>query len=264
MVVDLICFFEELDLLEIRLNTYDKLVDKFILIDANQTFAGDPHTPLHPEQMERFAKWKDKMEYYVVEDYPNDKELMAITLKNSNIGAGEHYWVREFYIKESAKKALTRLNDEDIVFVSDIDEFWRPELFNELTDFTKGEFIRPKQQAVYYYFNNFCSEVNGWTGTVVCQYKSIKDRCLNDIRTRSKTKCYEVDKGGWHFGFIVGLDGKFNKMQNRPHPEYTQWLSNFEKSVKEGKDYRGRGYIYWKGEDLPDYIKQEKWTQFLL
>jgi beta-1,4-mannosyl-glycoprotein beta-1,4-N-acetylglucosaminyltransferase len=84
MIIDLCYFFDECDMLELRLKTLDKYVDKFILIDANVTFGGDPHTPLHPKKMERFAKWKDKIEYYVVDDFPNDKDLMEITLKNSN------------------------------------------------------------------------------------------------------------------------------------------------------------------------------------
>ena len=262
-IIDLCYFFDELDLLEIRLNVLDKFVDKFILIDATTSYGGVPHTPLHPERMERFAKWKDKLEYYVVDDFPNDKDLLELTMKNSNIGAGEHYWVREFYIKESAKKALTHLQDEDIVFINDLDEFWNPDVFDKLTDFTDFDYIRPKQQARYYYFNNRCSEINGWTGTVVTRYKHIKNNCLNDIRTRSKTPCLEIENGGWHFGFIVSLDNKKHKMQDRPHPEYTQWLAGLEDAIKNNRDYRGRGYTYWIDDNLPPYLieNKEKWIK---
>ena len=61
MIVDLIYFFDELDLLEIRLNMYDKYVDQFIIIDATTTYAGEPHSPILPNNMGRFEKWKEKI-----------------------------------------------------------------------------------------------------------------------------------------------------------------------------------------------------------
>jgi beta-1,4-mannosyl-glycoprotein beta-1,4-N-acetylglucosaminyltransferase len=268
MVYDLFYIFDELDLLEIRLNMYDKLVDKFVIIDATTTFAGVPHKPILPDHKERFAKWWDKIIFYVVDadDFPKDKELYKMTLKNSNIGWGQRYWIREFYIKESAKKALVGLDDEDIVFLNDIDEFWNPEKFKELTDFSKSDLIRPKQKAIYYYLNNRCDEENGWSGTIVCKYKTLKDGCLNDIRTRSKTKFIEIEDGGWHFGFLVGLDGHNfkNKMMDRPHPAYKHWVGTFEDRVKNNIDYRGRNYKYWiDNENLPKYIldNKEKWKK---
>ena len=97
---------------------------------------------------------------------------------------------------------------------------------------------------------------------MVCKYKDIKYKCLNDIRTRSKTQCQEIENGGWHFGFIVGLDGKRNKMIDRPHPEYTQWLEGLEDAIKNNRDYRNRGYTYWiDNENLPKYLldNKEKW-----
>ena len=260
MVIDLFYFYNELDLLEMRLEMYGDLVDKFIIVDADVSFAGEPHEPMHPERMDRFNKWKDKIEYYVVKDYPNDIELMDIARNNSNVGAGEHYWVREFYIKESVRKILTDLKDDDIIFISDVDEFWNPKKFKELTDFTDNDLIRPTQQACYYYVNNFCSEERGWTGTTVCKYKMIKDGLINDIRTRSKTTYKEIADGGWHFGFLVGLG---NKMAQRRHPEYDGWIDTFEYRAENNIDYRGRNYSYWLCEDLPDYLinNKEKWKK---
>jgi beta-1,4-mannosyl-glycoprotein beta-1,4-N-acetylglucosaminyltransferase len=38
MVYDCFIFFNELDLLEIRLNELDDIVDKFVLVEADRTF----------------------------------------------------------------------------------------------------------------------------------------------------------------------------------------------------------------------------------
>lgn len=260
-VYDLFYLLNELDLLEIRLNILNDYVDQFVIVESTETFSGMPHELQYEKHKERFAKWKDKITYYVVNDFPKDTSLLEMAKNNSNVGAGEHYWVREFYQKESAKKALAKLNlnDTDVVFVSDLDEIWNPIKLKELTDFSKSEIIRPKQLAYYYYLNNRCNEVNGWTGTIAVQYKTIKENCLNDLRTRKKTKYAEVNDGGWHFGFMGGVEGAKRKMAEWRHPAYADWLETLEDRVNKNVDYRGRKFKYWTDEsDLPDYVLKNK------
>lgn len=258
-VYDVFYFFNELDLLEIRLNILENYVDYFVIIESTESFAGLPHTLCYKENEKRFAKWKNRIIYYIVDDFPKDTELLTLAQNNSNVGAGEHYWVREFYQKESARKALTHLADNDIVFISDCDEIWNPLKLKELTDFSKAEIIRPKQLAYYYYLNNRCSEINGWTGTIVTQYKNISNHCMNDLRTRSKTKFIEIDNGGWHFGFMGGVAGAIKKLIEWQHPEYMSWIPTLENRVKKNQDYRGRKYRFWiDSSDLPEYLLKNR------
>lgn len=260
-VYDVFYFFNELDLLEIRLNILNDYVDYFVIIESTESFSGLPHALCYESNKDRFTQWKDKIIYYVVDDFPKDSNLLSLAQNNSNVGAGEHYWVREFYQKESAKKALAELSlyDEDIIFVSDCDEIWNPLRLKELTNFSNTEIIRPKQLAYYYYLNNRCSEVNGWTGTISAKYKTIKNNCLNDLRTRSKTKYSEVDSGGWHFGFMGGVAGAMKKLTEWQHPAYMHWIPMLEDRVIKNKDYRGRKYKYWMDEsDLPKYLLDNK------
>ncbi len=266
-IYDLFYLFNELDLLEIRLNILNDFVDYFVIIESTESFSGLPHELQYEKHKERFAPWKDKIIYYVVDDFPKDASLLAKAKSNSNVGAGEHYWVREFYQKESAKKAIANLKDTDIVFISDLDEIWNPLQLKKLTDFSKSEIIRPKQLAYYYYLNNRCSEINGWTGTIAAQYKTIKNNCLNDLRTRSKTKFIEIDSGGWHFGFMGGIKGAMKKLTEWQHPEYMDWIPTIEERVKKNIDYRGRKYRYWIDEsDLPEYLikNKGKWINLFL
>lgn len=70
MVYDCFTFFNELDLLEIRLNTLDSVVDRFVLVEANKTFS-NMEKPLYFKENEgRFEKFKDKIIHIVVEDFP--------------------------------------------------------------------------------------------------------------------------------------------------------------------------------------------------
>ena len=268
MIRDCFYFYNELDLLEIRLNILDSVVDRFTIIESTQSFMGIERALLFPQNYERFEKWMDKIDYYVVYDYPHDEEILNMAKSNSNVGAGEHYWVREFYIKESLRKALKECNteDDDVVFISDCDEIWNPEKLNELKDFSKYSINRPVQLAYYYYLNNRCNEEQGWTGTTVCKYHTIKDGCINDIRTRSKTKYREVLEGGWHFGGGIGVGPK-RKLEEWGHTEYNDWIATMDDRVKNLQDYRGRDFKFWKSEEeLPKYIKdnKERWKNLFL
>ena len=59
-------FFNELDVLEIRLAELDPVVDVFIIAEAAKTHSGE-HKPLYfQENRERFAPWLDKIRHIVV------------------------------------------------------------------------------------------------------------------------------------------------------------------------------------------------------
>jgi hypothetical protein len=55
MIYDCFPFFNELELLEVRLNELDGLVDKFVLVEATRTFAGQPKSLYFAENRDRFA-----------------------------------------------------------------------------------------------------------------------------------------------------------------------------------------------------------------
>ena len=61
MIYDCFTFFNELDLLEIRLNILNDYVDKFVLVEATRTQNNKEKKLYYEENKERFAKFKDKV-----------------------------------------------------------------------------------------------------------------------------------------------------------------------------------------------------------
>lgn len=53
----------ELDLLEIRMNELDSVVDNFFIIESNATFTGLPKDTYFANNRERFAKFENKIVY---------------------------------------------------------------------------------------------------------------------------------------------------------------------------------------------------------
>ena len=67
-IYDCFMFFDEEMLLDLRLNILDKYVDKFVITEATYTHNGEPKKLNF--NINKFSKFKDKIEYIVVEEQP--------------------------------------------------------------------------------------------------------------------------------------------------------------------------------------------------
>src|SRR3990167_6361792 len=112
-VIDVFTFNNEYDILDLRLNILRPFVDRFIVVQSPTTFTGKPK-PIYdlPPEVESFIN---------NEDYTPEEIELA---EKSPQTQGAAHWKREFLQKERIKKALEGLDDDDIVFVSDVDEIW--------------------------------------------------------------------------------------------------------------------------------------------
>lgn len=257
-IYDIFTYNGEADILEIRLNILKDAVDQFIIVEAPTTFSGLNKPLYFQEQKERFKPFLNKIKYFVIDDYPNDKELLKLADESSNVPKnGPEHWRREFYQKESIKKALTHLKDDDMCFIGDVDEIWNPEV---LVDYTKNDIFKLRQ-IVYSYFLNYKSN-EPWTGTIVTKYKNIKNNCLNYLRSKDKTKYIYIENGGWHFtsmGGIAEVRRKLNDSYTKDSYNTNEVQEKLEERFGE-KDYIGRNkFKFWIEEkDLPKYILENK------
>lgn len=278
-IYDCFYFFNELELLEIRLNILDPYVDYFIIMEATETFSGLPKKLIFEENKHRFKKFAKKIIHHVTTDTPADeedlrerllnknisklgKEIILNTLTSDNIPKGQVHWLKEFYQKECLKRVLAQrnLSDNDICFISDVDEIWNPEI---VIDYSRNDLFKYQQVAYYYYLNNRSNDywVTGWTGTVMTKYKNIKYSCVNHLRTHTKNKYTITKKGGWHFTFQGGADRIRKKLESYGHLEFNtdKIRSQIEDMLVENRDYRGRRLKFWTDESsLPKYLINNK------
>ncbi|MBX4197918.1 DUF3431 domain-containing protein [Candidatus Parcubacteria bacterium] len=274
-IYDVVTFLNEFDLLELRMQILDPYVDYFVIVEATETFSGKPKPLYFEENKDRFKKWQHKIIHHVTRDVPKnqdelrdrlkhnpnmsalDKQIINDSLTSNNIAKGAIHWFKEFYQKESIKKALVGLNENDICFVGDVDEIWNPQL---LIDYSKNDIFKLRQKVYAYYFNNRSNEP--WAGTLVTQYKNIKDACLNHLRTARKTKYIYLQNGGWHFTNMGGADQIRKKLESYGHQEYntTDIKSDIENKIMNNQDFIGRKtFTFWTDEsDLPKYILENK------
>ena len=109
-------FFNELDLLEIRLHEHGSVVDRFVITEATETFFGEPK-PLHFERhRQRFAAFDDRITYIVVDKTPPQFASR---------------WGREQFQREAIRAGLADAAADDLVLLSDVDEIVRATALRE-------------------------------------------------------------------------------------------------------------------------------------
>ena len=260
-VYDTFLFNNEFDLLEIRFNILNDYVDYFVLVEANETFSGKSKPLYYEINKDRFSQWSDKIIHIVV-DNSNDR-LWEFSKSSPNVGAGEHWWVREFYQKENIISGLVNASDNDLVFVSDLDEIWNTSvIFNDGYSYNLDNVYRPIQTAYHYYLNNKSNQdISAWVGTRFSSVKTLKKYGANHFRTEREVQSVNIENGGWHFTNIGDFNFIKEKLESYSHQEYnSDFIKNrIEKSIESNVDFLNRGFSLWKDElNLPEYLIKNK------
>lgn len=242
----------ELDLLEARLAILDDSVDCFVICESPFTHSGKPKPLYYEENKKLFKAWSHKIFHYVI---PQDDEELWKQARESSLVTSPYY-LRDYYEKESIKKALIAagIKNEDIAYVSDCDEIWKPKEI-------RNEIYKLKQEMYAYYFNNKSSEK--WAGTFVGKWKTLYSECFNNLRANCKNY---LEDGGWHFTNLGGETYLRKKLEAYSAQEFnTPYIKSLlETRVQNNQDYLGRGFTFTEDYNIPTYLLDNriKYEQF--
>ena len=222
-------YFDEDLLLDLRLNTLNKFVKKFVITEATYTHNGDKKKLNF--DINKFKKFKDKINYIVVEKQPQN--ILELKENDSKDVKGEKLilngMARDYFQRENIQKGLGNVADEDLVFISDLDEI--PNI-NSL-DFSKikDNIIIFEQKIFYYKLNLYYQDYN-WYGTKATKRKNfLSPQWLRNIKSRKYSKLrldilfskkkYSnllfVKDGGWHFTCLKTPEELEKKLRNFAH-----------------------------------------------
>lgn len=275
-VYDVFNFFNELETLDIRLHVLNDSVDYFVLIESTLTHSGLPKELFFEKNKHLFKTFEHKIIHHIIDkplkDFDDararlldthtstiEKTILQEALSSDYIPSGDNHYLRDFYEKESVKKPLVNLSDNDFCYISDLDEIWNPEA---PIDYSRDDIFKYKQDAYVYYLNNRSNEDwNGWCGTIATKYKNIKNNCLNNLRTAQETNYTVIRNGGWHFTFQGGIERIKDKLVSYSYHEINteDTRASIENIVSHNKDIKGRYIRFWKDESkLPQYLLNNK------
>ena len=231
-IYDTFMFFNELDLLEIRLNILDPYVDYFVISEATVTFSGKPKPLYYLENKARFKKFEHKIIHNIVDDTPSDfgsygQSDVYYTDRHKSYPHKHNGRILsqltndcqiEVYQRDSIMKSLIpSALDDDIILYSDLDEIPNPNVFN---DIFKGlqhhKLLHLNQKWYIYYLNNFCDL--DWFGTRAFKFQYLKTCSVDLIRYPTEDRSAQVggiiEDAGWHFSFLGGADKVKEKLNS--------------------------------------------------
>lgn len=239
MIYDCFTFFNELDLLEIRLNVLNDVVDKFVLVEATKNHRGEAKPLFFQENKGRFKEFEDKIIHIIVSDYPEYKNT----------------WTYENYQRNCISKGLIDCKDDDIILISDLDEIPNPKLVIKNMDFPG---IKNFRMPIFHYYLNRYGVVEDWShGTKMLFYKdflNILDEVenygeycqeeLNQGTTATKVHLYygekqtDIKRAGWHFTGLGGAEKlayKFNSCSLHGPKYYFLTIEDAKKRILDNK-----------------------------
>ena len=210
-IFDCFMYFDEEVVLNVRLNTLDKFVDYFVIVESKFTHNGTQRDLKF--DYKKFEKFKNKIIYLVYDEQPkvieiiNDNDLEDIKSAKYIFNAGHRENGQRNYIQ----KGLIDAYADDIILISDVDEI--PNLLNIDFNLINEKIILFRQDMFYYKFNLHLPNLI-WTGTKACRHKhlinpqwlrNVKDRKysfyrIDTIFSKDKYKNIKfINTGGWHF-----------------------------------------------------------------
>jgi beta-1,4-mannosyl-glycoprotein beta-1,4-N-acetylglucosaminyltransferase len=221
MIVDAFMFYNELDILELRLSILDEYVELFVLVESDVTHVGTPKELIFEQNKERFAKWLPKIRHIVPKDMPTDANP----------------WSREKYQRHCILEGLEDVPDDTIVMMSDVDE---------IPDMTKARLVNDRTTAchmhMFEYSFKYTFTGEPWFGTVITKCRELKTLGPNFFRDH-RWRFQYIMYSGWHLSSFGDAEMIHKKLKTYAHAKdrgrENQTLENVKRFIAEGIHHTG-------------------------
>lgn len=265
-IYDCFTYFNESEILELRLAHLYDTVDFFVIVEADMTHRGE-------KKEYNFEKIKDKVSLY------QDK-IIYVKLKLKKDGLEKNEWLLENAQRNGILDGLKNCSEDDLILISDLDEIPSKNAINSLLhgraviDFFSDrkrrlykkilsilffpEQLKTKQfgvdlldrtalvfnQNTYRYFLNIkCGEL--WQGTIITKFKYLT---LPQLLRDRRQKLPRILNGGAHFSYMGGSERILKKCSSivKEHQDNfsKEYIENCLRNKKDIYNRVGQEYEY--------------------
>jgi len=277
MLFDCFLYFDEEELLELRVEMLKDVVDGFIISDGNRTFKGDPKPFTCVETIKRLKLPEDKIQVLHVE-LPSQEDVF-------------NPWMREHAQRDALGVGMRMTPSDSVFFLSDVDEIPKPEALLEAVEIAKSrphDCVRLSMPMFYGRADLRVINPDGdpmeaptnWTGGTVILYEHL-EKNPSQIRANPNGILVGNCDAGWHFSWMGGAERMKRKVTSFSHcydvipnavapadsPEMLAYLDAY-KASEGGTDPLGRGdhvLVSYPHELLPEALfNLERVRKYLL
>lgn len=227
MIIDCFPFYNELDMLDCRLEYLYNHVDKFALCESNFTHVGNPKPLYFLENISRYQRYLDKILY--VPFFINRKEYVFPD-------GSFDIWKIELGQRHQLVTALVPYPDDTVVMISDLDEIPNIEYIPTICKELDTQLMVHMGYDLFQFNLSYKFRDRRWFHPVAGKKRDMLIHGPNAFRTTLSSTTYHctwLDNSGWHLSYFMDAAGLSNKLKNFAHQEYnTSYLTDEERLKK--------------------------------
>ena len=213
-IYDCFTFYNELDLLELRLTELYDHVDYFVLVEANTTFTSKPKSYIYEKARARYKRFADKIIHIKVDKMPGHADA----------------WVNDRFQRDQIFHGIVDAAPDDLIMISDLDEIIRPAAIDYMRNSEQSLFAL--RMPIYNFKFNYMKispdvyNIWGMAGRRHLfddikpdAFRALRFNFMNAPYQFRNDGCEVIEHGGWHFGYMGDREWLVDKAQAFAHTE---------------------------------------------
>ena len=200
LIIDSFPFFQEIELLKVRLEYLGESVDRFLISESNIDFAANKKPYYLTNKIISGLPFSDKIT--VVRSKFSDFEINFIYKFSKKLKWRKPLWKIQLKQRNILQKEISKISPNGILLFGDLDEFPNA---NEIRACVSALQKNPDKiytlnQLPLVYNLSTQSRNEDWPGTVVCNLGKAQSLTPNKLRKRRSLE--KAIGGGWHFSYF--------------------------------------------------------------
>lgn len=202
-VFDCFTYFDELDVLELRMRELWDCVDVFVAVEANITFAGAPKPYWLTEHVATLGSLAEKLRIFRVDDLPV---------------ARTNRWPTEIRQRNAIRDALREIGAQpsDTILLSDVDEIPRADAVRAAAALLEDDQVLAFELDVFWYrLDLLFAERTDWRPSRACRGALLDVLTPSEIRAMYRPPETVLGDAGWHFSYLAPRGGSDDLVQRK-------------------------------------------------
>jgi len=200
-IIDGFIFYNELELLKVRLEELYDTVDYFILVEGTLTFTGLAKPLFYNDNKHLYEKYNDKIIHIIVNDFPETNDP----------------WIREHFQRNCIDRGIKQLNlnDNDVIMITDSDEIPNSKITHDI----RNGILNIDKDSVYilqmclYYYTLEWTVNRKWNHCKLLSFEKYKTINIPE-KIRHFGDCKLIPDAGWHITYYGDFSFIHNKLQS--------------------------------------------------
>lgn len=187
-IFDCFTFFNEFEILELRIKELRDVVDHFVAVEAPITFSGHSKPLYVSERFDEFNECaRGKLHVHVATDLPEPRF---------------NRWPTEIAQRNHITRALTQLGavEDDLVTITDADEIPSAEALESIE--IEDDMLYQLNMPTFFYRLDLRIAEAIPSRARVCRFELLQKQSPQECRFSAINRGYKIPGGGWHFSYL--------------------------------------------------------------